>query len=502
MVFNSAVFIFFLAVVVVLYWTLSRFSDGQRLQNRFLLIASYFFYGYWDWLFLGLIMISTTGDFFVGRYLDRIENPGRRRALITVSVVLNLTFLGIFKYYDFFIGSFVAMSRSIFPSTFPDGGESLFLHVILPVGISFYTFQSMSYTIDVYRRTIKAEKNFLDFALFVSFFAQLVAGPINRADELLVQVKKARIFKLEDIRNGLWLILLGFFMKVYVADNLAPIVSQVYLPGKLYYELHPVAAAGHGGAQVLLASIGFAFQIYGDFAGYSFIAMGSASLLGFRLPMNFITPEMSQNPVELWRRWHVSLNRWVTDYIYIPLGGSRMGEFNKQRNIFLAFLLMGLWHGASWTFLFWGVFHGAWIVLHSVLQPYLPRLPDSAPAALKTAVKIAKMVLVFSTFGLTATFFRAYDLNHIILLWKSIFTFPWDLSENVNGVPAAGVYFMDLFQKIWILIALDIAMYRSGNNPVWVFKKPVWARSLIYIVLFFMILTLGVFGKDVIYFAF
>ncbi len=501
MVFNSAVFIFFFIIVLSLYWGLQGFAGSRLYQNRMLLLASYFFYGYWDWAYLGLILLSTVVDYAVGIGLDSLQSQTRRKVLITISVVLNLILLGIFKYYDFFIGSFASMANSFSPGAFPDGGHSLFLNAILPVGISFYTFQSMAYTIDVYRRTIRAERNFLDYALFVSFFPQLVAGPINRAKELMPQMKNRREFRWDDMRNGAWLILIGFFMKVYVADNLAPIVAQVYLPGKGLYLTSPMSASGHGGFQVFASSLAFSLQIYGDFAGYSSIALGAASMMGFRMMTNFNTPQFSQNPVDLWRRWHISLNRWVTDYIYIPLGGSQLGVFHKHKNLFLAFVLMGLWHGASWTFLIWGGFCGIWIVMYGILQPYLPRLPETAPPFWKATANLLKMAGTWTTFGITAIFFRAYDLDHSIALLKSLFTFPWNMTDPVNGVPAAGQYTVEIVKKIALLFLLDTAAYRT-KNTFWIFDRPLYQRVLVYSAMFFMILTLGVFGKDVIYFAF
>ncbi|MCB1317733.1 MAG: MBOAT family protein, partial [Leptospiraceae bacterium] len=306
MVFNSSSFVYFFAIVYVVYWALARYRSGQRWQNRFLLVASYFFYGWWDWIFLGLIFLSTITDYLVALGIQNAPQANRRRrgVLLFISVAVNIGLLAAFKYYDFFVTSFVGMVRMFQPDAFGDGSEWLLLNVLLPVGISFYTFQTLSYTIDVYRGIIPAERNFWDFSLYVSFFPQLVAGPIERAGDLLPQLKARREFNWSDVEAGLWFVLLGFFLKTYVADSLAPLVDQVYLSGKGVYGQMPALAANHGGAQVLIASVAFAFQIYGDFAGYSTIAMGAARLMGIRLTLNFDTPEFSQNPAELWRRWH------------------------------------------------------------------------------------------------------------------------------------------------------------------------------------------------------
>lgn len=501
MVFNSAVFVCFFIIVYCLYWAIAYLPDSRRWQNRFLLLASYVFYGWWDWVFLGLVLISTVVDYYAARLMDSASSRSRRRTLLIVSMVMNLGMLAAFKYFDFFISSFLEMARFFDPAAMAGAESQLLLHVILPVGISFYTFQTMSYTIDVYRETVPAEKNFFDFALFVSFFPQLVAGPIERAGDLLPQFKTDRKFSYDDLQAGAWFILFGFFMKVYVADSIAPFVDQVYLENKFVYLANPALAAGHGGAQVLLASIAFAFQIFGDFAGYSTIALGSARLLGIRLTINFDTPEYSQNPAELWRRWHSTLNRWVTDYVYFPLGGSKLGVLKKYRNLLIAFLLTGLWHGANWTFVLWGAFMGVWVMGYDLARPYLPVMPERWPQAVRTGVRLCKMIAVFSAFGVSATLFRAYDIQHSYELWRSLLSFPWNLTSSVQGVPAAGQFFVSILQKILLLVILDGVWYYS-KDPLWIHKRGLAVRVAVYSVLFFMVLVYGVFGKDVIYFAF
>lgn len=501
MVFNSFIFVLFFVIVYVVYWSLSRAPGGLRLQNRFLLFASYVFYGWWDWFFLILILISTLVDYLMGLWIEGAGEGRRRRVFLWTSVALNLGILGVFKYFDFFAGSFVSAARAFDPGAFPDAETSIFLRVILPVGISFYTFQSMAYTIDVYRRQIPAERNFLDFALFVTFFPQLVAGPIERAGDLLPQLKAPRKFSWDDQRNGVWFILLGFFLKTYVADSIGPLVNQVYLNGPAEYRANPAAVAGHGGAQVLFASIGFAFQIYCDFAGYSTIALGSASLLGVRLTMNFETPQFSQNPAELWRRWHSTLNRWVTDYVYIPLGGSRYGVWNKYRNLLLAFFLTGLWHGANWTFVAWGLFMGFWIAGYDLTRARLPRMPETWPVWLRGGVRGLKMAAVFGVFGLSATFFRAYDIQHSYELWKSMLSLPWNLSDEIRGVKPALIYGLEIFQKAGLLMILDYMWYRK-NDALWIFQQKTLVRAVVYAILFYFIIFKGSFGKEVIYFAF
>jgi len=499
-VFNSGTYIFFLVGTLAIYYALSRLARGHRYQNIFLLLASYFFYGWWDWIFLGLIFISTFVDYVCARIIASGDGY-RRRAGLIASIVINLGILGVFKYYDFFIGSLVDAVHGFSPGFFPQGKETLLLRVVLPVGISFYTFQTMSYTIDVYRRVIVAERNFLDFALFVCFFPQLVAGPIERAGDLLPQLKQARVMDTKMLERAGWLLLLGFFMKVYVADNLDPLVNKVFLPGRDAYMRLPEMAAGHGALQVLLACLAFAFQIYCDFAGYSNIALGSAALLGVRLSQNFNTPEFASNPSDLFKRWHITLSRWVMDYIYIPLGGSRMGVLFKYRNLLITFLLMGLWHGANWTFVFWGLYLGLWLVLHDALQSRLPVIPEHWPGYLRFPLKGLKKGAVFSAFALTAVFFRAYDTDHSLLLIKSLLEGPYQLYGRVQGVEDAATYFRSLSAIILPIVLIDWMQYRK-SSVFWIFATRTWVRTLIYLYMILAIVVSGVWGRDVIYFAF
>ncbi len=506
MVFNSAVFIFFAVIVLFIYYLLGQFEHGKKFQNRFLLVASYYFYGYWDWVFLGLIVISTFTDYFVALGIEAFDNGTdagnrRRKQLLWTSMLVNLGLLGAFKYYDFFIESFVLMTQSISPEFFQDGGSSLLLRVTLPVGISFYTFQTMSYTIDVYRRVIRAERSLPDFALFVCFFPQLVAGPIERAGDLMPALKGVRKIRIQDIEKGFWLLLLGFYMKTYVADNLGSLVDMVYLAGKGVYASNPELAAGHDGSHVFASSIAFTFQIYCDFAGYSFIAMGIARLLGIKLSQNFNSPEFSKSPDELWKRWHITLGRWVQDYIYIPLGGSRMGEFRKHWNLFVTFVLMGFWHGANWTFVLWGAYQGAWIAIAGIMKERREPLEKHLQGFARSGVLVSKRMAVFLGFAITATLFRAYDLHHSILLWKSMFTLPWTGSSIYPGVPEISSYAGDIFKKLAILIVIDYMAFKK-NSIYWIFEQKTWIRVIVYTVLFYQIVIQGVFGKDVIYFAF
>ncbi|MBX7058511.1 MAG: MBOAT family protein [Leptospirales bacterium] len=501
MVFNSFIYLVFLAIVLAIYWSLQRVRQGYRWQNRFLLLASYFFYGWWDWLFLSLILLSTGIDYATARWIETAQSEARRRILISISVISNLSILGIFKYFNFFADSLVQAARVFDAGAFSDAHSATLLSVVLPVGISFYTFQTMAYTIDVFRRRIPAERDFLDFALFVTFFPQLVAGPIERAEDLLPQLKRPRSIAWQDIEAGAWFLLLGFFLKTYIADSLSPLVDRVFLPGRGIYLADPTYAAGFNGAQVLVACVAFMFQIYGDFAGYSIIALGSARLLGVRLTMNFETPQYSLNPAELWRRWHATLNRWISDYVYVPLGGSRHGNWKKWRNLFLAFFLSGLWHGASWSFVLWGAYLGLWTVLYDAFRERLPRLPAGAPAFLRGGSVVMRMAGVTLLFSLSAVFFRAYDFGHTIALFRSLLTTNWDWTHAINNVKPAGVYALEVLQKVGLLLVLD-AMWRRSGDPLWIFQRNPWFRGAAYCSLYSLIVIYGVFGKDVIYFAF
>ncbi|MSU20740.1 MAG: MBOAT family protein [Pedosphaera sp.] len=344
MLFNSELFFKFFAAFLLLYY-LARHHLQAR--NVLIVLASYLFYGWWDYRFLSLLIISSVMDFCVGLGLERNQNPARRKLLLGLSLTGNLALLGFFKYYDFFAQSLtVALEHLGLPFNLRT------LDVILPVGISFYTFQTMSYAIDVYRREIKATANLVDFLAYVSFFPQLVAGPIERAQHLLPQFARTRIITMPMLAEGIWLCLWGMFKKVVIADNLAPLVEMVY------------GNADAAGPMIALATVAFAFQIYGDFSGYSDIARGTAKILGFDIMVNFNVPFAAKNVREFWRRWHISLSTWLRDYLYISLGGNRSGPGRTYLNLFLTMLLGGLWHGAAWNFVLWGAWHGIGLVTH------------------------------------------------------------------------------------------------------------------------------------------
>jgi len=339
MLFNSIDFAIFLPVVFVIYWFLCH--RNLKLQNFFIVIASYFFYGWWDWRFLGLIVFSTILDFTIGTLLSKQQIPYKRKILLWISIAVNLGFLGFFKYYNFFVDSFVDAF-----TLFGKNIETSSLEIILPVGISFYTFQTLSYTIDVFKKRLEPTKDIVAFSAFVCFFPQLVAGPIERATNLLPQIQNKRSFDYKQASDGLKLILWGFFKKLVIADSLAPIVNDIFNNSDSY-----------SSTTLAIGAVFFAFQIYGDFSGYSDIAIGTSKLFGIELMSNFKFPYFSRNIGEFWRKWHISLSTWFRDYLYIPLGGSKGGKAVSIRNVFIIFVVSGFWHGANWTFIVWGLFH-------------------------------------------------------------------------------------------------------------------------------------------------
>jgi D-alanyl-lipoteichoic acid acyltransferase DltB (MBOAT superfamily) len=343
MLFNSTTFFQFFAAFLLLYWLVRRHLAAR---NGLVVTASLLFYGWWDWRFLGLLLFTSLLDFGIGLALANTTNELRRRRWLWLSVVSNLGVLGLFKYCGFFLESFHQLL-----GRFGVESPSWTWNIILPVGISFYTFQSLSYTIDVYRRQIPATRNPVTFLAFVSFFPQLVAGPIERAAHLLPQFEQSRVVTRTHLEEGVWLILWGLFKKVVIADNLAPLVELAFDRG--------IAS----GPLVALGTIAFAGQIYGDFSGYSDIARGTARLLGFELMENFRLPYLATSVREFWRRWHISLSTWLRDYLYVPLGGSRGGEVRTSINLFVTMLLGGLWHGAAWNFVLWGAWHGTALVV-------------------------------------------------------------------------------------------------------------------------------------------
>lgn len=462
MLFNSIDFLFFLPIVLLVYYFLST-----RMQNAWLLMASYVFYGWWDWRFLGLILISTVVDFIVGGRIAASESTTVRKRLLIISLVTNLGILATFKYYGFFVQSFVGLMEAVGLQAHVST-----LQIILPVGISFYTFQTMSYSFDIYRRRIGPTRNFLNFALFVAYFPQLVAGPIERAHHLLPKLEAVRRINWLDIAVGFELILLGFFKKVAVADTLGPIVESRFA--------NPTMSSG---LDLLLTTYLFAFQIYGDFSGYSDIARGTSRLFGVDLMRNFNQPYLSQSITEFWRRWHISLSTWLRDYLYIPLGGNQKGPRRTYINLLTTMLLGGLWHGANWTFVVWGGLHGIYLAIHKYLLG--SERVKQKPAPLKSLLSLVKVIVTFQLVCLAWIFFRAADLASALEIVRHILT--WD--PGSPEMPA-----LDVGQRIMLLIgalvAVDYLQAKRGDHAFMVSWH--WVpRALGYAALILLTLTLG-----------
>ena len=405
MLFNSIEFLFFLPIVFVLYWFVFK---KTKFQNILILIASYVFYGWWDWRFLSLIFLSTLVDYSIGLFLKKVNTIKKQRLLLFISLIFNLGMLGFFKYYNFFIDSWVQAWSNVGINM-----QISSLNIILPVGISFYTFQTLSYTIDVYRKKLEPTKDFIAFASFVSFFPQLVAGPIERASNLLPQFYKKRQFTYEVAATGMKLILWGLVKKVVIADSCAVLVNSIF---ENYHN--------ESGLALVMGAIYFAFQIYCDFSGYSDIAIGTARLFGFKLMRNFNYPYFSRDIAEFWRRWHISLSTWFRDYLYIPLGGSRGTLKLKVRNVFVIFLVSGFWHGANWTFIAWGGLNAIFflpLLLGNKNRNHLNEVSEKS--IFPNFKELAQIIFTFSLTTLAWIFFRAETITDAFIYIQKILDF-------------------------------------------------------------------------------
>lgn len=394
MLFNSFEFLLFLPAIFILYWFV--FNKSLKLQNGFILLASYFFYGWWSWKFMGLLILSTALDYAYGFWVAS-PNPKKAKLFLWLSIINNLGILAVFKYYNFFA---VQIQNGL--EQFGLNTNPVLLQVALPIGISFYTFHGMSYVIDIYRGQQKPVRNFVDYAVFVSFFPLLVAGPIERASHLLPQVQKPRSFNYPQALEGCRLILWGMFKKVVIADSLAVIVDEIFQN----YQ-------GHNGITLIVGAIAFSFQIYGDFSGYSDIALGIAKLFGFELLSNFKFPYFSRDVAEFWRRWHISLSSWFRDYLYIPLGGSKNGKYKAIRNTFIIFLVSGFWHGASWNFIAWGFIHACGFLPLMLLNRNRNHVTDvvAQDGKLPNLTELWQMSTTFAFVTFAWIFFRADGIS-------------------------------------------------------------------------------------------
>jgi alginate O-acetyltransferase complex protein AlgI len=487
MLFNSIEFAIFLPIIFLLYWFVIK--KNLQFQNALLLVSSYYFYACWDFRFLFLLIFSTFLDYFTGIKMSEALNQSKKKAWFWLSVTINLSFLAIFKYYNFFADSFAEsvshLGLHVNPWT---------INVILPVGISFYTFHGLSYVIDIYKDRIKAEKNIIEYAVFVSFFPLLVAGPIERATHLLPQIKVKRVFNYSKAVDGLRQILWGLFKKVVIADNCAEYANLIFNNYSDYT-----------GSTLLLGAIFFTFQIYGDFSGYSDIALGSARLFGIELLQNFSFPYFSRDIAEFWRRWHISLSSWFRDYLYIPLGGSKGGLSMKIRNTFMIFLVSGFWHGANWTFIAWGALNAIYFLPLLLTKNNRINLEIVAKGRLFPSLKELMGILV--TFGLTVfawIFFRAESINHAISY----------IHEMIVGLMRKSGYIQTLNLMHWkigatvpILILLFISIEWLGRTQQFAIQNLCmkWKKPFRYAFYYCLILAIFWFGgkeQQFIYFQF
>ena len=468
MLFNSDQFLIFLVVVYGLYLLLRE----RQQQNLMLLIASYVFYGAWDWRFLSLIVGSTLIDFVAAARIDRSTSPRARRGYLVLSLVFNLGMLGFFKYYNFGIESMAELLRGL--GLQPHLST---LRIILPVGISFYTFQTISYTVDVYRGERRHTDNLLDFALYVAFFPQLVAGPIERSTRLLPQIQSDRRVSLADVRIGVMWMLLGYFKKVVIADSLGPLVDRAFA--------HPGDVSG---VVSLLAIVGFAAQIYGDFAGYTLIARGIARMMGIHLTINFRAPYLARSPRDFWHRWHISLSSWLRHYLYFSLGGSRCGRVRTKVNLMITMLLGGLWHGAAWNFVIWGAYHG--LLLVACHAAPAPRRPFPWPR-LKAVAQIA------GTFVLTLIgwlLFRTTGLENCTAIVVNILgDFHWCEESLMYLIPTTA--------SLTLLMAYHAWQERAGDELI-LMKQNGWAQLGVGVFLLTCVWVVGFRQVPFLYFQF
>jgi alginate O-acetyltransferase complex protein AlgI len=477
MIFNSLDFAVFLPIVFLLYWFVT--NRKLKLQNILIVLASYIFYGLWDWRFLSLIIFSTTVDYFVGQRLGKEENKVKRKFLLWASILVNLGFLGFFKYYNFFIDNLITAFSFFGQPINPQG-----LNIILPVGISFYTFQTLSYTIDVYKKKIEPCKDLLSFSAFVCFFPQLVAGPIERATNLLPQFYKNRKFEYHKAVDGMRQILWGLFKKIVIADNAASFANDIFNN-----------SVDYSGSTLVLGAFFFTFQIYCDFSGYSDIAIGTSRLFGFNLKQNFNFPYFSRDIAEFWRRWHISLSTWFRDYLYIPLGGSRGSIWKKVRNIFIIFLVSGFWHGSNWTFLAWGFLNALYFLPLMLLK--INRVNTDVVAEGRVLPSLVEFTNIIITFCLTVfawIFFRADSITHALLYIQSIFNY--SLFEMPKVFPKSVIIMILLFVIVeWLQRSKQYAL--ELNN-----KTPKIVRWSFYFVIVMMILQFNGAQQEFIYFQF
>lgn len=482
MLFNSIEFAIFLPLVFAVYWFVA--PKSVFLQNLVILISSYFFYAWWDWKFLGLIIFSSSLDFYIGRTLSKTDKLSQRKLLLYISIVCNIALLGIFKYYNFFAENFSTAFRFFGYSIDPDR-----LNLILPLGISFYTFQTLSYTIDVYNKKIRPTNDILSFFCFVSFFPQLVAGPIERASSLLFQFTDKKTFNYQKAVDGSRQMLWGFFKKIVIADNCAYYVNIIFSESDQF-----------SGSTLALGAILFAFQIYGDFSGYSDIAIGIAKLFGFEFKQNFAFPYFAKNSVEFWRRWHISLTSWFRDYVYIPLGGSKGGYKKTVRNVFVVFIISGFWHGANWTFIIWAIIH--FLFYLTTIRYIKSRNATLEGNIIDKYPKLKKALNILFTFAVVTfawIFFRAENVQHAFnyvseMVTASFFSIPSFLFEE-------RLQFVLFFVGFQMLIEWK-GKFNNHALELFLIQEPKYFRYGFYYGLIMIIFLFGSQQQEFIYFQF
>jgi len=481
MLFNSTEYFVFFLLVLILYYFL-----GHRWQNRILLVASYFFYGWWDWRFLFLIFISTVTDYYCAIQIENRPTRGSKKPFLILSLVVNLSLLGFFKYWDFFIESFRGLL-----SQFGFYASPMTLQVILPIGISFYIFKTISYSIDVYRGEIKPTTNFFDYALFVSFFPQLLAGPIERAKAFLPQIEKSRKFIPDQFMQGMQLIFWGIFQKVFVADNLGVIVDQIYK--------NPDA----NGVQYVIATWAFTFQIFCDFSGYTDIARGTSNCFGIEIMENFKQPYFATNPPDFWRRWHISLSSWLRDYLYIPLGGNRGDRWKTYRNLMVTMVLCGLWHGAAWNFILWGAYHGLALVGYRWVKTFRKSGHKGSNSLSRYMIKA---FLMFQLTWIGWIFFRSENIGQSLTILERVFSVP----NFLQGDAILLVKVMFFVSVPLIVMAVQTVQQIS---PAWFernlvlnymlfSKQAIYFKSILYGAMAYLLILHGASAKTFIYFQF
>jgi alginate O-acetyltransferase complex protein AlgI len=478
MLFNSIEFALFLPIVFILYWFVCH--RNLKIQNTLLILASYVFYGWWDWTFLSLIVFSSMVDYYVGIGFSKTKKQRNRNILLIISVTVNLGLLFYFKYFNFFIESFTEAF-----TFFGHSISSQRLNIILPVGISFYTFQTLSYSIDVYKHKLEPTKNMGAFLAYVSFFPQLVAGPIERATNLLPQFYEKRKFEYAKAVDGIRQILWGLFKKIVIADNCAMHANDIFNNYQDY-----------SGSTLIVGAVFFAFQIYGDFSGYSDIAIGTARLFGFNLMQNFAFPYFSRDIAEFWRRWHISLSTWFRDYLYIPLGGSKGSVAGKIRNVFIIFIVSGFWHGANWTYIIWGALNACYFLPLFLLNKNRENLVFTKNnIGLNYCIDLIKIVITFSLTTFAWIFFRADNLNHALNYIAQMF------SSSIFKIPA--VLPLELIGITFLFILVEWANKNKEHvlqNLQHKLSAPL--RLLLYCLLIYSILILSEGEQEFIYFQF